>query len=497
MAGVQGFGAEQSLEMVRNKVDFHYFENAEHMEVPYVPFPHNARWEIDLHRPYIDSIVLTDGEEDYHRIPEVVDCWLESSSMPFAQDHYPFERKEWQKENFPAGFVAEYIAQTRTWFYYTQVVSTILFDKAPFENVVTTGTVLAEDGQKMSKSKNNFPDPWVVFDKYGVDPLRLYLMSSPVMKGEDLNFSEKMVQEISSKIIGRLGNVVAFYELYRDGKLEQGSNGQSTDVLDVWILSRLRQVVSEMTRGMQAYDMTEATRPLDLFVDDLSTWYLRRSRDRIKDGDVNAKQTLYFVLKNIAKLMAPFTPFMSEDIWIKLRLESDPMSVHLALWPIAEETIGLDESKALGLMQSARQLVTLGMEFRQRSKIAVRQPLAKMSVSGQESLAAEYLEIIKDELNIKAIDFVKKENSEKIEVELDLNISPELKREGEFRELVRAVQDTRKNKGLTPSDVISLVLADEYKDVIAGFENDLKKTVLAKDVSFGLPDGEKISITVQ
>ena len=208
----------QRISTGRSHEDFmekQMLNTAETEELSFVSLPHNENYELDLHRPYIDEVPLVCScGGDLVRIPEVLDCWFESGSMPFAQDHYPFENKEWQKNNFPAGFVAEYIAQTRTWFYYTHVVSTILFNQAPFKNIVTTGTLRAEDGEKMSKSKQNYPDPWIFIDKYGVDALRIYLMSSTLMKGEDANFSEKAVQDISSKIVGRLFNVLAFYELY-------------------------------------------------------------------------------------------------------------------------------------------------------------------------------------------------------------------------------------------------------------------------------------------
>ena len=479
--------------------------NAEIRPLPFVALPHNANYELDLHRPYIDEIVLVDESgEEYHRIPEVIDCWFESGSMPFAQDHYPFERPNWQKENFPAGFVSEYIAQTRTWFYYTHAVSTMLFDAAPFEHVVTTGTMLAEDGQKMSKSKNNFPDPWILFDKYGVDALRLYLMASPLMKGEDANFSEKTVQDIASKIIGRLGNVLAFYELYRDKEVESvKSKVESQNVLDIWILSRLNQLVDEVTKAMDLYDMTEATRPFDLFVDDLSTWYLRRSRDRMKanlpkadarsgeagfrDGD-DAKKTLYVVFKTVAKVIAPLAPFMAEDMWQKLKTDGDAESVHLAEWP-GMQVLGSSE-EVLGAMQEARRIVTLGLEARQKANIKVRQPLAQLKAKNFK-LKAEYLEIIQDELNVKN---VAEDSSLETDVWLDTNITPELKREGEYRELVRAVQDLRKKEGLTPSDVITLSLSLNAQSMIAGFETEMKKTVLAKEIVFTATEGEAIEV---
>lgn len=478
---------------------------AEVREIFFVPFPHNANYELDLHRPYIDELPLlcaysTDSGQacggNLTRIPEVLDCWFESGSMPFAQDHYPFENKNWQKNNFPAGFVAEYIAQTRTWFYYTHVVSAILFGHTPFRNIVTTGTLRAEDGEKMSKSKQNYPDPWIFIDKYGVDALRIYLMSSTLMKGEDANFSEKAVQDIASKIIGRLFNVLAFYELYRDEKLEENETPKSKNVLDKWILSRSEQVLEEVTKGMENYDMAEATRPLDLFVDDLSTWYLRRSRERIKEGDKNAKQTLYYVLKNISKLIAPLAPFAAEDIWLKLRHDQDEESVHLAgwprltPWPLSELRRWVGEGSVLKNMEQARKIVSLGLEARQKAKIPVRQPLAMLKFQVEsKKLASEYLELIKDELNVKEV--VEDKNIE-TEVLLDTKITPELKEEGNYRELLRALQDMRKEKGLTPSDVVRLTFAtsDAGQKLVQKFETDMKKTVLVSKIDFKNTDGD-------
>ena len=460
------------------------FSNAEIRKVDFAALPHNANYELDLHRPYIDEVKLVDESgEEYERIAEVIDCWFESGSMPFAQDHYPFERPEWQKENFPAGFVAEYIAQTRTWFYYTHAVSTILFDAAPFRHVVTTGTLLAEDGQKMSKSKGNYPDPWILFDKYGVDPLRLYLMASPLMKGEDANFSEKAVQDIASKLIGRLGNVLTFYELYRDVALEKGSeNFAPTNVLDVWILSRLGELVAGVTNGMDAYYMTEATRSFDLFVDDLSTWYLRRSRERIKDGEADAKKTLYVTFKTLAKVLAPFAPFTAEDIWQRLMHDGDALSVHLAEWPT---NVSVQSEAVLLAMKNTRDFCAAGHMLRQKANIPVRQPLAVLFVP--KLLPDTYAEIVKDELNVKDI-------QEGKELSFDTTITPELKREGDYRELVRAVQDSRKKMGLTPSDAITLTLSENAKETVAGFEADMKKTVLAKEIAFAENDGESAEV---
>ncbi len=493
MAGASGFDAEQTLDMIRDKEGYHYFGNAEVMQVPFVPFPHNARWELDLHRPYIDSINLIDENgEEYKRIPEVIDCWFESGSMPFAQDHYPFERANWQKENFPADFVAEYIAQTRTWYYYTTVISSVLFGQAPFKNIVTTGTLLAEDGEKMSKSKNNFPDPWILFDKYGVDALRFYLMSGTLMKGDDSNFSEKSVQEISSKIIGRLFNVLAFYELYRDKNLETEEN-KSENILDVWIMSRFWEVHESFTGFMEKYYVAEAGAMINDLVDDLSTWYLRRSRERIKDGDKDAKYTLYFVLKNLSKMLAPIMPFITEEVWQKLKNPTDAESVHLSVWlESKKEEVNYE---IIETMQKVRDVVSLGLKERQKAGIAVRQPLQKLVASG-EVLAAEYLELIKEELNVKEAILEPSTSNLETSVKLNTEITPELKEEGDYRELVRAVQDMRKKSGLTPSEVITLSIeTDEAgKKLIQKFESDFKKTVLISEIKFASNNGEEIKV---
>ena len=468
------------------------YTTGELLELDFLPLPHNAKYELDMHRPYIDRITLVDESGDeYNRIPEVIDCWFESGSMPFAQDHYPFERPNWQKENFPAGFVAEYIAQTRTWFYYTHVVSTVLFGSAPFENIISTGTVLAEDGEKMSKSKNNFTDPWIMFNKVGVDPIRFYLMSSQVMRGEDLNFSDKAVQEVASKIVGRLDNVVAFYELYRDQEVENSKNEiVSKNVLDIWILARLSETINEVTLNMEAYDLALASRPFEGFIEDLSTWYLRRSRDRIKDGDEEAKSTMYFVLKNLVKVMAPFTPFIAEDVWQRLKTEGDAESVHLAMWP--EGQVLASSDKVLVEMQQVRDVVTLGLEARQKAGIKVRQPLGNLKVNGMK-LINEYVEILKDELNIKNIEIIE---GDALNVELDTNITPELKQEGEYRELLRAVQDLRKTEGLNPSDVVSLVISvdENGENIVETFKNDFMKTAGLKEIK--MEDSEGLEVKV-
>ncbi len=477
-------------------------KEAELVEFDFIPLPHNENFELDLHRPYIDVITLVgENGEEYRRIPEVVDCWFESGSMPFAQDHYPFENPDWESKNFPAGFVAEYVAQTRTWFYYTHTISSILFKKAPFRNIVTTGTVLAEDGQKMSKSKGNFPDPALLFNRYGVDALRFYLMSCPVMKGEDISFSEKSVQDIAGKIINRLDNVVAFYLLYRDISLETSVYSLTpTRVLNKWIVYRLRELILEVTDSMEKYNMILATRPFELFIEDLSVWYLRRSRERIKAGEVETKQTLYHVLRTLAKLLAPFAPFIAEDIWLTLRADADSESLHLAGWPVPERRSLRDvfgrllhkEPSIVQVMKKTRGIVTLGLEARQLTGIKVRQPLSQLRIRNYE-LGVEYLDLIKEELNVREVVFDKNIGNE---IFLDVEITPELKQEGYYRELVRALQDVRKKAGLTPKDTVSFIIKTESEGekLVRQFEPELLRATLASRIVFSENGGETVNI---
>lgn len=480
-----------------------YPKNAEWKQLEFIPLPHNDNYELDLHRPYIDEISLEIDGEEYKRIPEVIDCWFESGSMPFAQDHFPFgdtqdkpsAQSDWKEKNFPAGFVAEYIAQTRTWFYYTHAISTILFDHAPFENVVTTGTLRATDGQKMSKSKGNYPDPWILFDRFGVDALRLYLMGSPLMKGEDSNFSEKAVDDIYKKIITRLDNVYAFYSLYQKDRDVLFDVREAKNILDQWIILRLNDVIHDVTEAMQTYELDRAVRPFDLFVDDLSTWYLRRSRDRFKDEEsedaISARGVLSHVLKTTATLLAPFAPFIAEDLYRKLGGPDMKESVHLENWPIeavlkeSHETVIIDMAKT-------REVVSWGLEARQKVGIKVKQPLAKLKIKNQK-LNTEYSALVQDEVNVKEV--VIDESISEV-VELDTEITPELKREGEVREFIRAVQDLRKQAGLIQDDNIRIEIqtnAEGQSFLDLGRET-IMPIVGARDIVFIEIEGEEIRI---
>ncbi|MEI7425272.1 MAG: class I tRNA ligase family protein, partial [Candidatus Staskawiczbacteria bacterium] len=357
----------------------------------------------------------------------------------------------------------------------------------PYKNVIGLGHILDAEGKKMSKSVGNVIDPWTMIDKYGVDTLRLW-MYSVNQPGESKNFDEKTVLELHRQYFGLLYNVLAFYELYRDSELEKLKYEKSEDILDQWILAKLDELNTLCVVSLDKYKLLEPSRAIKDFIGDLSTWYLRRSRDRIKEGDKNAKQTLYFVLKNLAKIMAPFAPFSAEDIWQKLKIDTDAESVHLVEWPESFET----NKEVVEKMEEVRKIVSLGLEARQKAGIKVRQPLLALRIK-EYNLEKEYTKIIKDELNIK---LVQTDPNFGEGIMLNTEISEELREEGNYRELVRAIQDIRKKEGLTPSDeiVLSLETNEAGKEVIQKFEIEIKKTVLASEIKIEKNTGEETKI---
>ena len=467
-----------------------YLKNAEVREIPFVPLPHNDNYELDFHRPYIDEIELFDGETKLVRVPDVFDCWFESGSMPYAQMHYPFENTDTfnpkRGKGYPAQFIAEGLDQTRGWFYSLIVLGTALFGKSPYENVIVNGLVLAEDGKKMSKSLQNYPDPMDLANRVGVDAMRFYLLSSSIIRGEDLNFSEKEVAELQRKNIGRLHNVLAMYEMYADGTK---ADDRSKHVLDKWIITRLNEITTEITDGFKSYELDRATRPITDFIDDLSVWYLRRSRERLKGSDADDKKdalaTLRHVLQTLALLMAPSMPFYAEYLWGRVRNEKDEESVHLASWPKA----GALDPVVQGEMSLVREFVTIALEARTKAGVKVRQPLLKLTIN--IILEPEYASIVRDEINVKEIVFDTDMTERAV---LDTTITPELKMEGDARELMRGIQDLRKQQGLQASDRIVLVIqtSDGGEAVVRAFESGIKATVGADAVSFGDAHGEEI-----
>ena len=460
-----------------------YMENGEVITLDTPTLPHNENFELDLHRPYIDEVALiSEDGKPLKRIPEVIDGWVESGSMPFAEHHYPFEDEKTFKKHFPADFIAEYIAQTRTWFYYMHAVATLLFDNVSFRNVVTTGTILAEDGSKMSKSKGNYTDPITNLDLFGADALRYYLMSSVVMQAEDIRFINDEVRQVHNQVLNIIWNSFKFYEIYADGEYSNTPHA-STCVLDSWILSRLDELTEIVTRGMDAYDTVRATRPMKEFISDFSTWYIRRSRDRFKGDDQEDKAfaivTTRYVLLQLSKLLAPIMPFVAEDIYQKIRKPGDRESVHLEDWPTAKRPSPLlsffalksSDKDIIQDMVETRRIVSLALEARSRANIKVRQPLNELRIRNKK-LGGEFLILIADEINVKKVTV---EKNLATEVELDTRVTPELEEEGRLRDAIRVIQDFRKEKGLEPKDKTRYEVPDDLKELFAKYAEDIKK----------------------
>ncbi|OGG85632.1 hypothetical protein A2392_02600 [Candidatus Kaiserbacteria bacterium RIFOXYB1_FULL_46_14] len=464
-----------------------YLGNAEYIKLPFTPLPHNDFYQLDYHRPYIDDFEVYDEDgTKLERVKDVFDCWFESGSMPYGQHHYPFENSDNFKQLFPADFIAEGLDQTRGWFYSLIVLGTALFGRSPYKNVIVNGLVLAEDGRKMSKSLRNYPDPMELVDRVGADAVRYYLLSASIMRAEDLNFSEKEVTEQVRKNLGRLHNVLSMYEMFADGTQ---SNGESSNVLDRWIISRLNQLIGEATEGFKNYELDKATRPVTDFIDDLSVWYLRRSRDRLKGEDAADKKlalaTLRFVLKTLAQVMAPSMPFYADYLWGRVKEDKDEESVHLSRWP---EVVAVDPV-VIGEMSLVREFVTLALEARTRAGVKVRQPLPKLTINIE--LEPEYASIVADEVNVKEVVGDASISERAI---LDTEITPELKMEGDARDFIRAVQEMRKTQGLEPSDRIALVVktSEGGETILRTFESEIKRVTGADAVSFGEAGGEEI-----
>ena len=516
IAAAAGYDRKITSLMIEGKKHGDFYKNAEVRKLDFSPLPHNAEYELDLHRPFIDEIDLrTEEGIKLVRVLDVFDCWFESGAMPYGEAHYPFCNEDktgeelfepksgWFKKpkGFPADFIAEGLDQTRGWFYSMMVLGVALFGKSPYKKVIVNGLVLAEDGQKMSKSKKNYPDPMIIVEKYGADSLRYYMMSSPAVRAQDLCFSEKGVDEVTKKIINRLQNVASFYAMYVDKPVisNQKSEIRSQNILDQWAISRLNETVLGITNGLELGEIDRATRPIIDFIDDLSTWYLRRSRDRFKGDDLidrkAALETTKYILLTLVKVMAPFTPFFAEHLYQEVVGGSGikngfKESVHLESWPEA----GKVDETFIKEMTIVRGLSSNGLEARTIAKINVRQPLARLKVKSKLSIfegqwSTDLLALVKDEVNVKevAID----QTIEK-DVELDLNITGELREEGEFRELLRKIQDMRKEKGLSVGDKAIFIASADMKPVIDKYENEIKKLASISTIEYGDTFGLKV-----
>ena len=438
----------------------------------------------DIHKPGIDEITFKCEKCGglMKRVPHVLDCWFESGSMPYAQAHYPFENKELFEKNFPAQFVAEGIDQTRGWFYTLMVLSTALFDKPAFLNNIVNGIILTEDGQKMSKRLKNYPEPMKVIDQYGADAMRFYLLTSPAIKADDLRFSENGVNETLKKVLMILWNVYTFYKLYAEEDNEELNINSVNNILDKWILSRLNSLNKEVSKGMNEYDLLKAARPIEKFISDLSTWYLRRSRERFKSNEKKkeASQVLKYVLFNLSQILAPFIPFFSEQIYQNLKNEKDLESVHLCDYPEVNEKL---INKTLEQeMEEIRKIASMVLAERAQVGIKVRQPLNELKIKdcklkGKEEL----LGVLKDEINIKQIVFDDKLEKE---IEIDTEITKELKEEGMMRDCFRQIQIIRQKSGLFSSDEIVICFQgeDSIMKLLKKNEKQMKESLRIKEI---------------
>lgn len=451
----------------------------------------------DYHRPWVDDITFDIDGEHFTRIDKVIDCWFESGSMPFAQFHYPFENKEKFEQNFPGDFIVEYVGQVRAWFYYVHVVNVGLFGKNAYKNVITTGTLAGNDGRKMSKSYGNFTDPNELMDRYSADSLRFLLLSSPVLNGEDFSLLDKDVGDVARKLT-MIWNMYDFFTMYAevDGwefdpeKLFMLNPEDLENPLDKWIVSRLHQVNEHVTKHMDAYNLPVAMSEFLSFIEDASNWFVRRSRRRFwkseDDGDKNnAYRTLHYVLLKLSVLLAPFTPFLAEELYQKLGGGNE--SVHLLDWPVnytADELV-------LKEMATVREYVNQALSLRASERVKIRQPLASVTVPTLGT-AVNFEDILTEELNVKKV-------IQGSELALDFEITPDLRREGLMREIIRHVQAARKAAGLNVDDRISLSLKSDSSELEEAIEEH-SKTIAEETLTeefVDVKDGYETTVKVE
>ncbi|MEE3352265.1 MAG: class I tRNA ligase family protein, partial [Saccharofermentanaceae bacterium] len=435
--------------------------------------------EIELHKPYVDHVHVTCEKcgKPMTRVSEVIDCWFDSGAMPFAQFHYPFENKEFFEAHFPCQFISEALDQTRGWFYSLLAISTQLFGRSPFENVIVMGLVQDKDGIKMSKHKGNVVDPWDILNRQGADAARWYFYSAnaPWLPSR---FDHSSVDKILGKFMGTLWNTYSFYILYAEidqfDPTKYSLEYDKLSVMDKWILSRLASLEKIVDSKMQGYDITGASRLMETFVDDLSNWYVRRGRERYWGGDmtqdkINAFMTLYTALEQFTRLAAPFIPFMTESIYQNLVRSVDanaPLSIHMCDYPVANETwINEDLERN---MDDVQQIVTLALSCRQQANLKIRQPLSKLYAVCEDELPEEYQSIIKEELNVHEVVFLKDASTL-----LDYKFKPQLRTLG-------------RKLGAKLNAAKEVIAALPGKETMAALEADGKITIDVEGESFEL-----------
>ena len=435
----------------------------------------------DYHRPWVDDVTFDIDGVHYTRIDKVLDGWFESGSMPFAQFHYPFENVEKFEANFPGYFIVEYVGQVRAWFYYVHAVSVGLFGHNAFKNVIVTGNVAGNDGLKMSKSRGNFTDPNELMDQYSADSLRFTLLSSPLLSGEDFALKDREVGDVARKL-SMVWNMYDFFTLYAEvdgweftGPLEDPS-ASLTNPLDQWVVSRLHQLINEIETNLDTYDIPSAMKPILPFIDDASNWFVRRSRRRFwkSDDDAdkeNAYKTLHYVLVRLSQVMAPFVPFLSEELYRNLTGEE---SVHLTDWPQA----GHVNELVVQDMETVRDYVNQALSLRAAAKLKIRQPLASVTVPTLGQFVS-FEDVLTEELNVKKV-------IQGDVLALDLELTPALKAEGMMREVVRHIQSARKAAGLNVDDriVLSLVAEGAVQAAITEHATTIGEEVLATHLSY-------------
>ena len=466
----------------------------------------------DYHLPQVMDVTFECDGAEMHHIGKVLDCWFESGSMPFAQFHYPFENKEKFEASFPADFIIEAIDQTRGWFYSLTAVNVALFGKSPWKNLICTGFINAADGKKMSKKLKNYTDPMELMNKTSADSFRFLMLSSPLTNGENFALADKDVMDVARKL-GMIWNMYDFFTMYAevDGWEFNGDMSDLlhdlTNPLDIWIVSRLHQLITEVERGLNNYNLQDATKPILPFLDDASNWYVRRSRRRFwkseDDGDKNdAYRTLHYVLVRLSYMLAPFTPFLAEELYHNLT--GDNESIHLKDWLPAGEI----DNSMLRDMNALRTAVNDGLSKRASEGIKVRQPLASVKLVNTISqdtpaeVAQFLIDIAKDELNVKSVEIVTDSESDSAQpsVVYDLTITPELKREGLMREIVRHVQSARKQAGLQIDDRIVLSISSddpEISQAVDAFADVIKAETLAVELNFAADESEKYDAKIE